>query len=172
LIFDILIPHRQTLTGTLIVRLMTRPQSSRITAPWPAALGLAVILVLSATAWWRLRAEPGATDGAAAPAPASGTGGPLRFTVAADGSISVEGESTTIGLDGVADRLSVLSTARPVELIIDPGTSGAAVDGLLGRLRDAGVSRCTLIVDRTKATVDTRATPRPGGPEERKEAGP
>jgi hypothetical protein len=166
------IPHRQTLTGTLIVRLLTRPQFSRTSAYWPATLGLAVILVLSAIAWWRLRAEPGAAGGAAAPAPASGTGGPLRFNVSADGSIAVDGESTTIGLDDVAGLVSGLSTARPVELNVDPGTSGAAVDGLLGRLRDAGVSRCTLIVDRTKATVDTRAAPRPGDTEKRKEAGP
>lgn len=154
------------------MRLLTRPQSSRTSAYWPATLGLAVILVLSAIAWWRLRAEPGAAGGGAAPAPASGTGGPLRFTLSADGSIAVEGASTTIGLDDVAGLVAGLSTARPVELNVDPRTSGATVDGLLGRLRDAGVSRCTLIVDRMKATVDTRTTPRPGGPEERKESGP
>jgi biopolymer transport protein ExbD len=160
-----LISQRQIPTGNLIVQLMPRAHSSRTTAHWPATLGLAMVLVLSTNAWWRLRAEPGA-----APAPLPGTPAALRFMVSADGSIAVEG--TRISLDAVAGRLAGLSPARLVEVVVDPRASGAAVDDFLGRLRGAGVSRCNLVVDQTKATVNTSAATMPEVGGERKEAGP
>jgi biopolymer transport protein ExbD len=131
-----------------------------------------MVLVLSITLWWRLRGNPSAADSGAAPAPAPapGTAGPLRFMVSADGSIAVEGAK--IDVDAVAGRLAGLSPARSVEVVVDSHASGAAVDDLLARLRDAGVSSCTLVVDQTKVTVTTSARPRPEVSGERKEAKP
>jgi hypothetical protein len=124
-------------------------------APWSATLGLAALLAFTATAWWRLGVAAAGGDAPApvanAPRPAE-VGAPAtlpassvpRLTIAADGSASIAGAA--VKPDELAARIKPAGAAT-LELAIDPRAPGAAVDDLLTRLREAGVTRCTLVVE-------------------------
>jgi biopolymer transport protein ExbD len=132
------------------VRLIPSPHPACNAAPWSATLGLAALLAFTATAWWRLGvAAAGGDAPAAAPVTDASTPAPppLRLTVAADGSVSIAGAA--VKPEELASRVKPPAGATPtaLELAVDPRAPGAAVDDLLTRLRDAGVSRCTLVVD-------------------------
>lgn len=123
------------------MRLTPRLHSAAKTPAWPATIGLAALLFLAATARLGLRPGPGA-DGRIPPASPST---PLRLTVSADGALLVGGAA--VAREGLAARLAAEGPVRPVELAVDRRAPGAAVDGLLIRLLDAGVSSCTLRVE-------------------------
>ncbi len=152
------------MTGRLPEPLFGRSAPGRNPAPWPATVGLAGVLVLAATAWWRLGGEARSPEGIAGAAPSSSAAAAaLRLAVAADGSITMsdEGNGTRVELDGLAPILAASRPARTVELMVDPRRH-AQVDALLSRLRDAGVLECALGI----AGVDegVRGTGKEGGP--------
>ncbi len=81
---------------------------------------------------------------------------PVRVAISSDGAITVGGDGKRAALEDVPGAVRGSGTKRRVELTIDPGARGATVDALLSRLRDAGVARCTLLVDLTAASASGR----------------
>jgi biopolymer transport protein ExbD len=119
----------------------------RRNAGWLATAGLSVLLLLTAVARWQIRAghfPPPAAPPATAPqqSPISAQ----AIIVSADGSIAAKSDGNTVKLEDMTHQLAAAGTGRSVEITVDPEAPGAAVDALLNRLRDAGVSRCTLLV--------------------------
>ena len=150
------------------MRLIPQYHDAGTPAHWPATLGLIAVLILAVTLWWQLRAGPILESGGESPRPDPAAANRLRFKVRADGTISAGDEDTEVGLGAVAARLTGLDTTGPVEIVVAPRATGAAVDKLLARLRDAGVTRCTLVIDRTEATLSPSSGPQSdseeGGP--------
>ena len=125
----------------------TLPPSSF--AGWTPAFGLAALLALTATSWWQIRAVPGTARNELPLARTPPAANHLRASVSADGGLTVDGENATVEPQALANRLSGSSPARPLDLSIDARATGEKVDKLLGRLRDAGVTRLSLLVDPT-----------------------
>jgi hypothetical protein len=148
------------LTEAQTVRPISHQYHAGTRAGWPSTLGLAAILVLTATAWWRLRAGPIAVDGDHTRSPAPAAAARLHLKVRADGSITVGGEDTEVGLDALPARLTGPEAADGVEVVVHPEAGGTMVDRLLIRLRDAGVSRCAMVIDRPDAKASPPSTAR------------
>ena len=84
----------------------------------------------------------------------------MQVAVSADGSFTMMSNGKTVSLEDMTRQLASTGAARMVEITVDPRASGAAVDAMLNRLRDAGVSRCTLVVDPAAASVSGPASSR------------
>ena len=120
----------------------------------PVILGLAVLLALAAIAL-EAQLQPRAAPYGRATRPVQEAEVPVRVAISSDGAITVGGDGKRVALEDVPGTVAA-STKRRVELSIDPGARGATVDALLSRLRDAGVARCTLLVDLTAASASGR----------------
>jgi biopolymer transport protein ExbD len=129
------------------VRFIPRPSSKTTFAGWPRAFSLAVLLILVGVARWQIRAGNHPPQEAAPVALKQQPGSPLRVAVSADGSVTVESNGKTVGFDEMARQLGGPGAKGTVELSIDARARAAAVDAALNRLRDAGVSRCSLRVE-------------------------
>jgi biopolymer transport protein ExbD len=113
----------------------------------PVILGLAVLLALSGIARWKLGSEREPPRAAEPGAPVQEAEVPVRFAISSEGTITVGGDGKQVAIEDVPGAVAAAGTKRKVELSVDPGARGATVDALLNRLRDAGVSQCTLLVD-------------------------
>jgi len=83
----------------------------------------------------------------------------MRLVVSADSTVTVDGEPAPSDAKELAGRLGGFTLARPVEISVDPRAAGASVDKLLSVLRDAGMSRFTLLVDRPATADNAPASP-------------
>ncbi len=120
---------------------------------WPVTVGLAVLLALTGIVRWRLGTGGELPREIAPAAPEQEPRFTMRVAVASDGSITAASDGKKITLDDLARELRASGTKTRVELSVAPDARGAAVDGLLNRLRDSGVSQCTLLVDLASATA-------------------
>jgi biopolymer transport protein ExbD len=141
----------------LTVRFNRRQNSIRVFESAPVIFGLAVLLALTGIARWKLGSARAAPRAAAPAAPGQDAEHSVRVAISSDGSITMGGEGKEVALEDVTVAVRASGTKGKVELSVDPGARGATVDALLIRLRDAGVSQCTLLVDLAAA--------RAGGPE-------
>jgi biopolymer transport protein ExbD len=130
-----------------------RKNRMRVFEAAPVILGLAVLLALAGIARWKLGSgrEP---SGAAAPAvPVQAAEDPVRVAISSEGVITVGGDGKPVALEDMPGAVRASGTNRRVELSIDRGARGATVDALLTRLREAGVTQCTLLVDLAAASA-------------------
>jgi biopolymer transport protein ExbD len=145
------------------VRLIPRPNPLKTFSGWSCTFGVAAVLALTGIARSELRSGH-APPRDAAPAPAvPAPEAPLRVTVSADGSVSVADEGRPVGLEDLPAHLAKAG-GRPVELSVDPRAPAATVDAFLNRLRDAGASRCTLLVDRAALSEESTKAPEQTSP--------
>jgi biopolymer transport protein ExbD len=146
------------------LRLIPRPNPLKTCAGWPATLGLSILLVLTGVARWQIRAL-GYPPRAAVPAALrQTTGNPVQVAISADGSITAKSHGNTVALEELTRQLAGPGTNQMVEITVDPRARGAAVDALLNRLREAGQSRCTLLVDLASASASGSASSRTDAP--------
>jgi biopolymer transport protein ExbD len=130
-----------------------QPDSVNTFQGWPVTMGLAVLLALTGAARWKLGALQEPPRASAPVLPGQDAGRFVRVAVASDGSITVASDGKNITLDDLTLELRAPAKKTSVELSVDPRARGAAVDALLNRLRDSGVSQCTLLVDLASATA-------------------
>jgi biopolymer transport protein ExbD len=135
------------------VRFNPHPDRVKTFQGWPVTLGLAVLLALTGALRWKLGALQEPPRASAPVVPGQEAGRLVRVAVASDGSITVASDGKRITLDDLARELRASGTKTRVELSVAPDARGAAVDALLNRLRDSGVSQCTLLVDLASATA-------------------
>ena len=129
------------------MRFNRHQNSIRVFEDAPVILGLAVLLALAGVARWKLGFEREPPRAAEAAKPGHEAEVPVRLAISSDGAITVGGDGKHVALEDVPGAALASGTKRRVELSVDPGARGATVDALLTRLRDAGVARCTLLVD-------------------------
>ena len=140
----------------------TAPRANPIKrfATWPALLGLAVLLFVAVVAQWQIWARVLPPREGMPVAPAGARDHRLHIAVSANGSITAESDGDPVALDEMTSRLGRPGADVRIELDIDPQARGDAVDRLLVRLCDAGVSRCTLLCEAALAAEPPQSVER------------
>ncbi len=129
-----------------------RPNPIKKLAGWPATLGLAMLLFVTLVAQWQLWPRVLPPREAELAAPPEARNHLVHIAVSADGTITAEIDGDPVALDEMTRQFDRPGADVRIDLDIDPLARGDAVDPLLVRLRDAGVSRCTLLCEAALAS--------------------